>query len=63
MTTMTAPTLELADTAAQAIREINHRTRDADLPVELLPQERERGRWVLGQVTSLAALELSLIHI
>lgn len=38
MTTMTAPTLELADTAAQAIREINHRTRDADAftgPAEL----------------------------
>ena len=38
MTTMTAPTLELADTAAQAIREINHRTRNADAftgPAEL----------------------------
>ena len=35
---MTAPTLELADTAAQAIREINHRTRNADAftgPAEL----------------------------
>jgi len=38
MIRMTAPTLELADTATQAIREINHRTRDADAftgPAEL----------------------------